>query len=297
MDHITFGRYSPYNSFIHKMDPRNKIVLLILLIVSIFFQFTLWSTALIISGTLLLFLIVFFIVSHTSLSNLLKSFLGMWFLILVLLIIYLFVPNSTYQYVMVNINGYKLYWDSLFQWGYIILRIVMMIGLTMILTSTTKPMDLTYGLEWYMTPLKVIKFPAHEIAMTISIALRFIPTILDETSRIMKAQESRGVDFSRGRLFKRIKALTSLIIPLLISAFQRSDELADAMEARGYDPKAKRSRYRTLRFSLRDLFGFILVGCIFGGVLTLFIFDKSGTPLDIIKVISGWFGHPITIGW
>lgn len=297
MNSLTFGRYSPYNTFVHKLDPRNKIVLLILLVVTVFFQFSIWSTALIISGTLFLFLIILMLISHSSILGLLKSIFGMWFLIIFLIIVYLLVPNSSYTHLMVNINGFKLYYDALFQAGYIILRIVMMVGLTMILTSTTKPMDLTYGFEWYMTPLKVIKFPAHEIAMTISIALRFIPTLLDETTRIMKAQESRGVDFSHGRLIKRLKALSSLIIPLIVSAFQRSDELADAMEARGYDPRGKRTRYRKLSFSFRDLIGFLLVGLVFAGVLILFIFDKDGTKLDLIYEISKLFGHGIIIGW
>lgn len=297
MNSLTFGRYSPFNTFVHKLDPRNKIVLLILLVVAVFLQFSLWSTVLIISGALFIFLLVLMLISHSSILGLFKSILGMWFLILFLLIVYLLVPNSSYTHVMVDINGFKLYYDALFQAGYIILRIVMMIGLTTILTSTTKPMDLTYGFEWFMTPLKVIKFPAHEIAMTISIALRFIPTLLDETTRIMKAQESRGVDFTHGRLIKRLKALSSLIIPLIVSAFQRSDELADAMEARGYDPHGKRTRYRRLSFSFRDIIGFLVVALIFGGVLTLFIFDRTGPKLDLIYEITSWFGNGIVIGW
>ena len=129
----------------------------------------------------------------------------------------------------------------------------------MILTSTTKPMELTYGIEWYMLPLKVIKFPVSEIAMTLSIALRFIPTLLEETNRIMKAQASRGVDFTRGGLGKRLKAIITLIIPLFVSAIERSEELSNAMEARGYDPKAKRSKYRILHFSYRDIIAFLII--------------------------------------
>ena len=117
-----------------------------------------------------------------------------------------------------------------------------MIALTMVLTSTTKPMDLTYAIEWYLTPLKLVKFPSHIVAMTLSIALRFIPTLLDETHRIMKAQASRGVDFDHGGLIKRLSAIVSLIIPLFVSAIGRSEELSNAMEARGYDPYGKRSR-------------------------------------------------------
>ena len=146
-----------------------------------------------------------------------------------------------------------------------------MVSLTLILTSTTKPMDLTYGLEWLMTPLKVLHFPVHEVAMTISLALRFIPTLLDETDRIMKAQASRGVDFQEGKLSEKIRAIVSLIVPLFISAFQRSDELANAMEARGYDPSKKRTRYRLLKWKTRDTLSMIFILVIFGATLALSI--------------------------
>ena len=135
-----------------------------------------------------------------------------------------------------------------------------------------------------MSPLKLIKFPAHEVAMTISIALRFIPTLLDETDRIMKAQSSRGVDFKHGKLSSRIKAIVSLIIPLFISSFQRSEELADSMEARGYNPKGKRTRFRVLKLSLNDLFSFVLVSAILA--LTIVV---SSLDLD--------FSHAHFVSW
>ena len=295
MNSLTFGRYSPYHTFTHKLDPRNKILLLILLVAAIFLKYTIYSTTLIISGLIFIFLIFLMIISKVRVLSLLKSLLSMWFLILFLLIIYILIPNSNYDesHLLFTLWKIKVYWDSFYQCGYIILRIIMMLGLTMILTSTTKPMDLTYGLEWYMTPLKLVKFPAHIIAMILSIALRFIPTLLDETNRIMKAQASRGVDFSRGGPAKRFKAVTSLIIPLLFSAFQRSDELADAMEIRGYDPNGKRSRYHKLRFSWRDLIAFIIGAGIFALILTFMIIDKnSETHIDLIKLI-----FKIEIGW
>jgi energy-coupling factor transport system permease protein len=133
-----------------------------------------------------------------------------------------------------------------------------MISLTTILTTTTKPLDLTYGLESLMSPLKRVKFPAHEIAMTISIALRFIPTLLEEADKIIKAQASRGVDLAEGKLKDKITALISLIIPLFISSFQRSEELANAMEARGYDPAGVRTRYRILALKRRDVIALII---------------------------------------
>ena len=274
MNKLTFGRYSPKNTFIHKMDPRNKIFLLILLMVSIFLQFTYWSTTLVLSGVVLLSIITFMIVARINFIDLFKSMATMWILIVVLFAAYIFIPMSTYSHVAFYIGNFAIYWDAFYQAGYVILRIIMMLALTMMLTSTTKPMDLTYAFEWYMYPLRAIKFPVSEIAMTLSIALRFIPTLLDETDRIMKAQASRGVDFNRGRLGKRIKAIVSLIIPLFVSSIERSEELSNAMEARGYDPKAKRSKYRILKFSWRDIIGLFIVALIFGGILTLFIFDK-----------------------
>ena len=284
MENITFGRYSPFNTFTHKLDPRNKVILMILLMVSIFLQFTVWSTNLIMSCINLLFLIVIAIVSKVSLLAFLKNLNSLWFLIIFLTLVYILIPNPSYSLVLVDINGFKIYWDALYQSGYIVLRLMMMLLITMILTSTTKPLDLTYALEWFMTPLKLIKFPAHAIAMTISIALRFIPTLLDETDRIMKAQASRGVDFDRDGLIKKFKAIISLIIPLLISSFQRSEELANAMEARGYDPDKKRTKYRKLHFSYRDLIGFIAVGLFFGFTLALFIINGNN-EIDLIKII------------
>ncbi len=227
------------------------------------------------------------VIGKISFLSLFKSLSSMWFLVLFLMIVYVFIPNPTYSHVMYAwSNGFKLYWDSFYQCGYIILRLIMMISITMLLTSTTKPMDLTYGLEWYMTPLKFLHFPVHEVAMTLSIALRFIPTILDETDRIMKAQASRGVDFNRGGLFKRFRAVISLIIPLFVSSIERSEELSNAMEARGYNPKGKRSKYRFFKFHLSDLFAVIIVGLIFGSLLTLLIFDKQH-QIDIIYFVFG----------
>ena len=286
MNNVTFGRYSPLGTFTHKVDPRNKVLILILLMVSVFLQFHVWSTTLLISGALLILFVAVMILSRVSFIELFKSLKSMWFLVIMLLAIYVFIPNPTYTMECYRFNShYAIYWDSFYQCGYIILRLVLMVSLTMVLTATTKPMDLTYAFEWYMTPLKLIRFPVHEIAMTLSIALRFIPTLLDETDRIMKAQSSRGVDFNRGGLGKRFKAIISLIIPLFVSAIQRSEELSDAMEARGYDPRAKRTRYRKLRFTWRDIIAFIFGGAIFGGILYLFIYDHTVEPLNLFVII------------
>jgi energy-coupling factor transport system permease protein len=181
-----------------------------------------------------------------------------------LLVINLFTFQRSGGNTLFMIGNFAVKDIALYQTLYILIRLVLMIALTSILTASTKPLDLTYAIEWYMSPLKVIRFPVHEIAMTLSIALRFIPTLLDETGRIMRAQESRGVDFKGGRVKEKIRAIVALIVPLFVSALQRSDELANAMIARGYDPQAKRTRYRLLYFSWRD----VIVLCLSLGFLT-----------------------------
>lgn len=285
MTDITFGRYVANDTFVHHLDARNKVIAMIILFVAIFLQFNLWSTTLIISGVLLILLMVLMFVSKVGLRNLLKSIKTMWFLVLILLLMYVLLPNSTYTHYAFSIWKLKIYWDSFYQCGYVIMRILMMLCVTMILTATTKPMDLTRALEWLLSPLKLIKLPVHIFAMIVSIALRFIPTILEETNRIMKAQESRGVDFVHGSLKVKFRAIISLIVPLLISSIDRSEELANAMEARGYDPKAKRTSYQKLHFHLVDLWAILVVLALFGGVLTLFIFDKNVGTIDIIYTL------------
>ena len=287
MTNLTFGRFTPYNTFTHKLDPRNKLLLAIALIVAVFLPFGLESTKLIMGGCYLLLAIIFMIISRVSFIQLLNSLKAMWVLVLFIFAVYMFIPNSKYDGTAIAFNTFwhvPVYWLSIYDSAYIILRLVIMMSLMMILTSTTKPMDLTYALEWYMTPLKLIKFPVHEIAMTLSIALRFIPTLLEETDRIMKAQSSRGVDFNHGGILKKFKAVVSLILPLFISAIERSEELANAMEVRGYDPSAKRTRYRKLAFSWRDIVSFILVGVLIAGIIYLVIYDNNVANIDLIKI-------------
>ena len=286
MASMTFGRYTFKETYVHHLDARNKIFLMILFMVGIFFQFHLWSTALLLSGLYLVILIIIMVMARINFFQLFKSLSGMWMFIIILMAIYIFIPNNNYYLpTAFSIGSLEVKWDAFCQSGYIIMRLILMLALTMVLTSTTKPMDMTYAFEWYMTPLKPIRFPAHEIAMTLSIALRFIPTLLDETERIMKAQASRGVDFNHGGLFKRFGAVIALIIPLFVSALERSEELANAMIVRGYDPRAKRTRYRLLRFSWRDLVAFLFIGGIFAGIIVLFVLDTKENPLDLINII------------
>lgn len=257
MQNITLGRYIPFNSPIHRADPRFKLFATILFMCLVFIKFT--STPMNFIMYLLLGLIIFVLmmIARVKISSLFRQLKALWIMMIILLIINIFTYRTTDDQIWFYLFSYPIYYGPFIQTFYIFARLVLMIALTMVLTGTTRPLDLTYALEWYMAPLKIIHFPVHEVAMTISIALRFIPTLLDETGRIMKAQESRGVDFRHGKIKERLRAIVALIIPLFISAFQRSDELANAMEARGYDPQAKRTRYRILHWHAGDTLAFI----------------------------------------
>ena len=276
MNNIVFCRYVNANTFVHKLDPRTKIFLLVLFSVGIFLQFTNNMTNLLMSCCYLGVVFILMIITRINILHLFKSLSMMWFMILFLLIVYMLTPIKEPNFpIAFTIFGKDIYWDTFVNLGYIVLRLMLLISLAMILTSSTRPMDMTYAFEWYMYPLKVIRFPVHEIAMTLSIALRFIPTLLDETNRIMKAQESRGADFKHGSLFRRFGAIISLIIPLFVSAIDRSEQLANAMEARGYDPRAKRTRYKVLRGNWRDAIALLLGLAAFGGIIFLLVYDHN----------------------
>jgi len=267
MRSFTLGKYIPYDTWIHRMDPRVKLLGTILLMVCVFLGYGSWAMSFAMQAAILLISVVLMVFSHISIRSLLHSLRALWLTIILLLLIYCLTPYPQPVFGIawqVKSWGWTVYWDSFAQAAKILLRLIMMIALTMVLTATTKPLDLTYALEWYMTPLKVVRFPAHEIAMTVSIALRFIPTLLDDAMRIMKSQQSRGVDFAHGRFLSKVTGITSLIIPLFVSAFVRSDQLADAMECRGYDPKEKRTRYRVLRPHWFDWVALVLLCGIVG---------------------------------
>ena len=301
MKNFALGRYIPYNSFIHKLDPRVKILGIVLLMVCVFLNFThpvvndagetvkatYWTMTAIMQGSVFVLSILLLWISHMSFRSVLASLRSLWFTLIFLLVIYILVPTQTVMQLglawRVEAWNWNVYWDSFADAGKIMLRLMNMLMLTMVLTGTTKPLDLTYALEWYMAPLKVLHFPAAEVAMTISIALRFIPTLLEDSMRIMKAQSSRGVDFADGNILKRITGVTSLIIPLFVSSFLRSEELANAMECRGYDPRAKRTRYRLLKFGWRDIFGFIIPAALLG----LYIWWSVDSSVFTQFVLSG----------
>jgi energy-coupling factor transport system permease protein len=286
MKGMTLGRYAPFNTVIHRMDPRSKLLMLVLMMVAVFYGYQSQVMTFVMGGLLLLLILAVLLISRISLKQLFSSLKALWIMIIILLVINILVPPLGASKIAFSIGTYNIFWESILQSAKIILRLVMMISLTLILTATTKPLDLTYALEWYMYPLKLIKFPTHEIAMTISIALRFIPTLLDETMRIMNAQASRGVDFEHGKIKEKIKAILSLIVPLFMSAFQRSEELANAMEARGYNPRAKRTRYRNLHWGISDTVSLVFVTLLTSGVIVTSVMNWNF--IEMIFSVSTW---------
>lgn len=171
--------------------------------------------------------------------------------------------------VIIKIGSISIYSGALIQTAYIFIRLVLIITLTTLMTSTTKPLELTLAIESLLNPLKRFRFPVHELAMMISIALRFIPDLLDEAKRIMKAQASRGADFNEGSFMEKIKSIISLIIPLFISAFQRAEELANAMESRNYNPEATRTKYKVLTWTHLDTLSMLITLGVCCGVIIM----------------------------
>lgn len=245
MKNMTLGRYLPHDSLMHRMDPRAKILGLLIVLVTIFFDAGFL-------GYLFIGLLAYLALrlAKISLSYLIKAVKPMMFMMGFLLVMNILVLRT--GEVLVAIGPITIYTKAITQTAYIVVRLVLIVALTTVVTATTKPLDLTLGIEDLLSPFKKIGFPAHEVAMMISIALRFIPTLLEETERIMKAQASRGVDFQEGTFMEKIKAIISLIVPLFISAFSRAEELANAMEARCYQPDKERTRYKQLHWQTAD---------------------------------------------
>ncbi len=252
MNNMMFGKYLPIDSFVHRLDPRLKLGALLLLLITVFFDAGFLGYAI-----LGVFVIIMAMLSKMKVSTIIKAMKPMLIMMLFLMFFnLLFIQNGRLLFQFWFI---KIYDQALLQTLYIIIRLILIIIMTTILTATTKPLDLTLGIEHLLSPFKKVGFPVHEVAMMISIALRFIPTLLEETQRIMKAQASRGVEFSEGNLKDKIMSIVSLIIPLFISAFQRAEDLANAMESRNYNPEAKRTRYKQLRWKITDTISLLCV--------------------------------------
>ncbi len=259
---ITFGQYCEGNSLIHRLDPRMKIVLSIFYIVAIFLAKGVTAFALLILSAVLL-------VGLTKLSPamILRGMRPLLFIIVFTAVINIF--WMTGDTLLLKLGPIKIYLEGIINAVLIIVRIVLLIVATSVfLTYTTTPLALTDGLEQLLAPLKKLHVPVHEFSMMMTIALRFIPTLIDETQKIMNAQKARGADFSTGSLLQRAKALIPILIPLFISAFRRADELATAMECRCYTGGEGRTRMNVLRSTAKDWL-FLLAVIVLGAAIVL----------------------------
>ena len=262
LKNITIGQFFPGDSFMHRLDPRTKIVLTIALIVCVFL-----SQGFLGFAAIFAFALVACRTTGIGLKFIVRGLKPILYIVVLTFVLNLFFQtNGT---ILVQWGVLRITAEGLRRAAYMALRLVLLVIVSQLLTLTTSPIALTDGLESLMKPLKRVKFPAHEIAMMMSIALRFIPTLMEEADKIMKAQQARGADFESGNLLRRAKAMVPLLVPLFVSAFRRADELAMAMEARCYHGGEGRTRMRQLRFSRLDIWAFVLVAALFAVVIAL----------------------------
>ena len=259
---ITLGQYFPGQSFIHRLDPRSKLLLVIVYIVALFMANTTLSY-----GLVFAFLALCIKISGIPLKAITRGMKPVVVIVIFTGILNLFfTPGTT---VLVSFFGINITLEALQRAFFMILRILMLITGTFLLTYTTSPIALTDGLESLLNPLKKVKFPVHELSMMMCIALRFIPTLIEETDKIISAQKARGADFESGTLMERAKALVPILVPLFISAFRRADELATAMECRCYQGGEGRTKMKLLRYTSLDFTAFAAGGALVVGILLL----------------------------
>ncbi|NLT14668.1 MAG: energy-coupling factor transporter transmembrane protein EcfT [Clostridiales bacterium] len=262
---ITLGQYFPGRSVVHRLDPRTKLILTLVYIVALFTAVGYLSY-----GLMVAVLICVILLSQIRLKTILKSMKP-----LIIIIIFTFVLNMFFTggtRVLVSFWIIRITLEGVTMAAKMIIRLVMLIIGTFQLTYTTSPIALTDGLEKLMNPLKKIRVPVHELAMMMSIALRFIPTLIEETDKIICAQKARGADFESGNLIRRAKAMLPILVPLFISAFRRADELAVAMESRCYHGGEGRTRMKQLRMKGGDVAALLMGAVVLAAVIVLSVF-------------------------
>lgn len=252
LEKMIFGRYIPGNSFVHRLDPRLKLTFVLLFVVAVFLANNVVTYAL-----LLVFTLFIIFVSRIRLYFLLNGLKPILFLIAFTFLMHLFFTRE--GAILVDWKFLKFYEEGVKQGFFISIRFLVLILITSILTLTTSPISITDGIEDLLQPFKRFKLPVHELALMMSIALRFIPTLMDETSKILKAQLARGSDITTGSIKERIRAVVPLLVPLFVSAFKRAEDLAIAMEVRGYRGGEGRTRYRQLAWGWRDTVAIIFL--------------------------------------
>jgi len=262
---ITMGQFFPGTSPVHRLDPRAKLILLIAYIVALFSAVSYLSY-----GLVLLFLALAVALSRIGLKTILNGLKPVAIILAFTAVLNLFFTGG--ETVLVSVWKLTITAEGIVRAVFMMLRIMMLIVGTLLLTYTTSPISLTDGLEALLSPLKALRVPVHELSMMMCIALRFIPTLIEETDKIMSAQKARGGDFETGSLGKRVKALVPVLVPLFISAFRRADELATAMECRCYQGGEGRTKMKILRYSILDVRGFAMGFLMVAGVIILRIF-------------------------
>lgn len=249
---MLIGRYIPGDSIVHRLDPRTKFLLTIFFMVIVFFANS-WVTY----GVLILFVLVITKVAGLSIWFLLDGLKLILFLFIFTFLMHVFLTKG--GTVWFDGGFFTIESEGVITGIFITLRLSLLVVVTTILTLTTSPIELTHGLEKIFAPLKMLKFPVSEVAMMMSISLRFIPTLMDETEKIIKAQNARGSSFLVGPFKKRLEALIAIFIPLFISAFKRAEELAVAMDVRGFNVAGERTSYRVLQITFRDVVAVLVV--------------------------------------
>ena len=260
---ITLGQYFPRDTVVHRLDPRTKLLLVIVYIVGLFNSAGWASYAFVIIVTALSMAI-----SKIKPKSALKGLKPLVIIIILTAVLNIFYTDGT-----PIVEGWIITWEGIERAVMMSLRIILLIVGTFMLTYTTSPIALTDGLEIMMGPLKKIKIPVHEMSMMMSMALRFIPTLIEETDKIMSAQKARGADFDSGNLFQRAKALLPILVPLFVSAFRRADELAVAMESRCYHGGKGRTRMKQMRMQGIDAWALVL-GAVF--LAAIFVMKRFG---------------------
>ncbi len=258
---ITLGQYFPGDTLAHRLDPRTKLLLVVVYIAALFTAKNWFSY-----GLVLLVLICCMVISRIGPKTLLTGLKPLILIIVLTAILNLFYTDGR---VLVRFWIFRITAEGIKSAFFMVMRIIMLISGTFLLTYTTSPIALTDGLEKLLGPLKKIRVPVHELSMMMSIALRFIPTLVEETDKIMSAQKARGASFETGTLTERAKALLPLLVPLFVSAFRRADELATAMECRCYHGGEGRTRMKQLHMERRDVTALLFGALVLAGVIVL----------------------------
>lgn len=264
MRDLTLGQYYPTKSVVHRMDPRTKLLIMIAYMVMVFFCDTFFSF-----GFLAFFTLIAIFISRVPLGKVLRSLRPIFILVIITTLLTLLFYNDANSEPLGEWWIFRIYLSGIYTSLKLALRLILLVMGPSLMTFTSTPTELTDGLESLLKPLTLIRLPIHELALIMSIALRLVPTLVEETDKIVNAQKARGAAFDSKNPFKRAKAMLPVLIPLFVSAFRRADDLADAMDARCFKSAKGRTRMKILKFHLRDLFAALLWIAVFFCVLVL----------------------------